>query len=383
MTQTTAPVLSPPFLLATDGSPSAALAQKLLVAIAQTVQVQQNGNGQALVTVLTVQPRRSSRSKQPPPKQVPSVTRSPEANPTALVATEDVSEAMAAATEPSTAPQNADDVAKTVQTSFPATVPLTVQVRQGRPAIEILNCARTLQAGLIAVGSRGKNSMRGRLMGSVSAVIARYAPCSVLVARGTAIELTTEPNLQHLLLVVNDSSATGQAIATIRQLLPAGVQRLTILYAQQPLNADYLFGPFATPTPSWQLTQSLQEAQKEQSETTLEHAKAAFSAFDVDVQTLRQIGEPGPLICQVAQQRQVDLIVLGGNTTRRWLPLPVGEKRFSLQSLRRSKPADDTLVKQQPSLRNTRLSSTEDYTLHHAPCPILLCRSTQAGLNQD
>ncbi|WP_146141207.1 universal stress protein [Stenomitos frigidus] len=377
MTQTTAPVLFSPFLLATDGSPSAQLAQTLLAMIAQSVQAQQNGNGRALVTVLTVQPHRSSRSRQPPPKQASVANRLPDANQeTPPIAVDGAPETLATATPIPTA----DDLAKTMQTSFPANLPLTVQVRQGRPAIEILHCARTLQAGLIAVGSRGTSGMRGRLMGSVSAVIARYAPCSVLVARGTAVAAAS-PSLQHLLLVVNDSPATRQAIAITQQLLPAGVKKVTILYPQQPLNADYLFGPFATPTPSWQLTQSLQEAQREQSETILDDAKAAFSTLDVEVQTLRQTGEPGPLICQVALQQQANLIVLGGNTMRRWLPLPAGERRFSLQSFRRSKPIETELVKQPPVLRNTRLSATEDYTLHHAPCPILLCRAAQAVAN--
>jgi nucleotide-binding universal stress UspA family protein len=183
------------------------------------------------------------------------------------------------------------------------------------------------------------------------------------------------PRLHHLLLVVNESPATQQAIATVRQLLPAGVRQLTILYAQQPLNADYLFGPFATPTPSWQLNQSLQDAQKEQGDGILEQARAAFSAPTVDVHTLRQIGDPGPLICQTAQQQQVDLIVLGGNAMQRWLRLPAGDGLFPLQSFWRSKPVDAEVVKPPPALRNTRLSAAEDYTLHHAPCPVLLCRS--------
>ena len=381
MTQTTAPALFPPFLLATDGSSSAHLAQKLLETIAQTVQNQQNGNGRSLVTVVTVQPRRSSRSRRLT-QPSPSLPLLPQANQeTVPLAVEEATEAIT----PSTPTLNADDIVEAVQASFLTHLPLAVQVRQGRPAIEILQCARSLQAGLIAVGSRGTNGNRGRLMGSVSVVIARYAPCSVLVARGSSLISTpgavTEPSLHHLLLVVDDSPATQQAIATVRQLLSAGVERLTILYVQQPLNADYLFGPFATPTPSWQLTQSLQEAQKEQSETILEHAKAAFSALAVDVHTLRQTGDPGPLICQVAQQQQVDLIVLGGNATRRWLPLSAGDRRFSLQPFRRSKPMDAELAKQPPALRNTRLSATEDYTLHHAPCPILLCRALQVVPN--
>jgi nucleotide-binding universal stress UspA family protein len=267
--------------------------------------------------------------------------------------------------------------------ALPTTVPFTVQVRQGRPAIEILNCARAMQAGLIAVGSRGTTNMRGRLMGSVSTVIARYAPCSVLVFRGAVMPPEAEPNLHHLLLIVNDSPATQQAIEATRQLIPAGVRYLTILYTQHPLNADYLFGPFATPTPSWQFNQSLQDAQKERSEEVLAHAKAAFSASDLEIHTLRQIGDPGPLICQTAQQQQVDLIVLGGNAMQSWLRLPSGEGLFPLQSFRRSKPlskqpTDAESTKQPPALRNARLSAAEDYTLHHAPCPVLLCRSTQA-----
>lgn len=371
MTQITAPVLFPPFLLATDGSPSAHLAQKLLAAIAQTLQAQQNGNGRSLVTVLTVEPRRSSRSKRLTP-QTAATLREDKQTAAAPAADSDVLAAIAPVPpEP--------DLATTMQT-HPAAMASAVQVRQGRPAIEILNCARTLQAGLIGIGSQGISGRSGRLLGSVSAIIARYAPCSVLVARGAA----PAPSLRHILLVVNDV-ATQQAIATTHQLLPAGVQQITILYAQPPLNADYLFGPFATPTPSWQLNQSLQAAQREQSEQVLAQAKAALSLPAVVVHTLRQTGEPGPLICQTAQQRQVDLIVLGGNTMQRWLRFPAGEALFPLQSFRRSKPEAapeaKALVKLPPALPNTRLSATEDYTLHHAPCPVLLCRSTPVSAN--
>ncbi|MBD2037184.1 universal stress protein [Leptolyngbya sp. FACHB-321] len=384
MTQTTTPVLFPPFLLATDGSPSAQVAQKLLAAIAQTLQAQQNGNGRSLVTVLTVEPRRSSRSKRLPTKQAPVASQATESTPVAPAA--DASSEMLVEL---TALPSSDELATTLRPHFPVDVPIAVQVKQGRPAIEILRCARTIQAGLIGVGSRGPSSRLGRLMGSVSVIIARYAPCSVLVARGAAS--TAEPSLHHLLLVVNDSSTTQQAIATAYQLLPAGVQQITILYAQPPLNADYLFGPFATPTPSWQLNQSLQEAQREQSEQVLAHAKDALNRPGVTVHTLRQTGDPGPLICQIAQQRQADLIVLGGNATRRWLRFPAGEALLTLQSFRRSKPdepkpdslkpEDKLLVKPPPALRNTRLSATEDYTLHHAPCPVLLCRTTAVAAN--
>jgi len=122
-----------------------------------------------------------------------------------------------------------------------------------------------------------------------------------------------------------------------------------------------------------------QEAQKGQGEAMLEQARAALSVPAIEVPTLRQTGDPGPLICQTAQQQQVDLIVLSGNVMQRWLCLPVGEGLFPLQSFRRSKPMEAGVVKQPPALRNTRLSAAEDYTLHHAPCSVLLCRSTHTA----
>jgi nucleotide-binding universal stress UspA family protein len=56
----------------------------------------------------------------------------------------------------------------------------TFEVRRGRPASEILSCARELDARLIAVGARGLGAASGAFMGSVSARVLRHAPCAVL-----------------------------------------------------------------------------------------------------------------------------------------------------------------------------------------------------------
>lgn len=235
---------------------------------------------------------------------------------------------------------------------MPPDLVVSVQVRQGRPANEILTCARELQAGLIAVGWHGKGAARELLMGSVSAAIARYAPCHVLVARSAAERPPEALTWRHVLVVVSGSEATQQAIALTRQLIPLGIRRITLLCVQPPLNSHYLFGPFAAPTPNWQLTQSLQQAQKEQSEQMVQQAEAALHGPDVELQTLVQMSEPGPLICQIAEQQQADIVILGSDASRR------------LRRLERS-----------AGPRTIRLSPTGDYVMHHAPCPVLLCRA--------
>jgi nucleotide-binding universal stress UspA family protein len=59
----------------------------------------------------------------------------------------------------------------------------TTQVREGHPAQEIMRAAQEVEADVIVVGARGLTGLQEFLLGSVSARVLRYAPCSVLVAR--------------------------------------------------------------------------------------------------------------------------------------------------------------------------------------------------------
>jgi nucleotide-binding universal stress UspA family protein len=264
----------------------------------------------------------------------------------------------------------ADRLVASIGAEFPPGLSVNLQVRQGRPATEILNCARTIHAGLIAVGHQGTGGVRELLLGSVSAVIARYAPCSVLIARADPFaEAGRQPALHHLLLVVDDLPVVRQVIGMVHQLIPAGVQRLTLLHVQAPLNVNYLYGPFVSSNPSWQLNQSLHEAQKEAGEHRLQQVKKAIALPNLDIQTLLQIGDAGSLICQVAQEQQVDLVVLSGKAARQSLLAP-------LQGLRRQRQQNEKTGDRR-ILRNTRLGPTGDYVIHHAPCPVLLCRTEE------
>jgi nucleotide-binding universal stress UspA family protein len=56
-------------------------------------------------------------------------------------------------------------------------------LRIGKAAMEIVDLAEKLNAGLIVVGSRGLSGIRRALMGSVSDSVIRHAHCPVLVVR--------------------------------------------------------------------------------------------------------------------------------------------------------------------------------------------------------
>ncbi len=309
--------LAAPLLLATDGSPSAEVAKQLLYPLGTLLQ---SGHDQSVLVLVMVQPRLLPRRSEAP---------------TALVGENG----------PPPDSQEASQLLQAIAADAPRELRITLEVRQGRPTSEILNYARLIRAGLIAVGHQGVSmGLRDLLLGSVSMAVARYAAAPVLVAR--ARDSGEPPTWRHVLLALDGSQATQVAIALTRQLLPVGIQQLTLLSVQPPLTPQYLFGPFATPTPSWQLIHSLQEVQQEQSRQLLHQAETALhEAATLQLQTRMQMSEPGPCICELAASQGADVIILGSD--------------------RRS------------PLGNLRLSATADYVLHHAPCSVLLCRISQ------
>jgi nucleotide-binding universal stress UspA family protein len=74
---------------------------------------------------------------------------------------------------------------------------------------EIAVLAEELEAGLIAVGSRGLGGLRRALMGSVSGSVVRHAHCSVLVVR----ESDGGGELSRKILLAFDGSMEAQQAA--------------------------------------------------------------------------------------------------------------------------------------------------------------------------
>ena len=63
-------------------------------------------------------------------------------------------------------------------------------LRLGRPAEQIIDLSEELGVGVVVVGSRGQSALRRAVLGSVSENVVRYAHCPVFVVRA---EETTRP----------------------------------------------------------------------------------------------------------------------------------------------------------------------------------------------
>lgn len=56
-------------------------------------------------------------------------------------------------------------------------------LRLGRPAEQIIDLSEELGVGVVVVGSRGQSALRRAVLGSVSENVVRYAHCPVFVVR--------------------------------------------------------------------------------------------------------------------------------------------------------------------------------------------------------
>ncbi len=60
---------------------------------------------------------------------------------------------------------------------------VVLRVVAGAPADALVAVVEEIDADLLVIGSRGLNSLTGRLLGSVPAEVARKSPCDVMVVR--------------------------------------------------------------------------------------------------------------------------------------------------------------------------------------------------------
>ena len=61
------------------------------------------------------------------------------------------------------------------------------RVAEGDPKTVILDHATTMGADLIVLGAHGTSAIERFLLGSVSKIVLRYAPCSVAIVRDTGV----------------------------------------------------------------------------------------------------------------------------------------------------------------------------------------------------
>ncbi len=150
------------------------------------------------------------------------------------------------------------------------------------------------------------------------------------------------------ILIAVDNTETGhQTLGQALRLLNLQAATVLLLSVEQPIvtpPTSNMPGFFSdSPELSWQNEVEMANLEEERAKTTLDWAEEACQQAGVQFVVPRlEIGDPKHVICDVAKQEAVDLIVIGSH----------------------SKGMVERIL----------MGSTSDYVLHHAVSPVLVVR---------
>jgi nucleotide-binding universal stress UspA family protein len=126
-------------------------------------------------------------------------------------------------------------------------IPSHSEIRQGAVAQMLVDVARQYQAGLMVIGTKGREGAGPVLVGVIAEQLVRLAPCPVLAvaADWNAGDFRPTPG-GPILLAMERNDAAQAAVATAHSLAEKFHRTLIVLHARGPAEASAFLNPTAT-----------------------------------------------------------------------------------------------------------------------------------------
>lgn len=217
-------------------------------------------------------------------------------------------------------------------------------LREGIPSEQIGQAAIEQRADLVVVGTHGRTGLDHIMLGSTAERVIKQAPCPVLTVRVARIqgeeEVDAPPCIQHLLVPVDFSSPSLDALEYAIQVVDRFGARLTVLHVLEPIYYDLELG----------LGLIEQESQKRTHwEAQLDGLAQVVKERGLAAGSVVLGGVPSESIVTYARAQGCDLIVMGTHGRR--------------------------------GLSRLRYGSVAESVLRQAPCPVFTVRSPKFSPN--
>ncbi len=169
---------------------------------------------------------------------------------------------------------------------------------------EILACAEEIGAGLVVVGSRGRNPMQRLLLGSVAESVVCHAPCPVLVVREEEHQASIFPT--KILLATDGSKDAELALTMSVELSNSTDSELHVLTVGSWDHPGY------APAGSPGLLEEIREQVKLETKNTLDtQVKKIEEAGGTVTDRHSGMGQPDAEIVRTSEEIGAGLIVVG------------------------------------------------------------------------
>lgn len=200
-------------------------------------------------------------------------------------------------------------------------------LRQGDPKTVVCQVAEEIDTDLIVMGSRGLKRLQSILQNSVSQYVFQLSSRPMLLVKDDIFV----KRINRVMVAYDRSAAAQQCLDTALNLARniKGVQLILAHIGKDSVE------PAAT-------------------DPVLAPAIARAKTLGIETRCYSTAGTPGEAICQIAEQSNADLLILGSPERR------------------------PSIAKSLPDLDRLLGSSISDYVRVQAPCPVLLLR-TQEG----
>jgi nucleotide-binding universal stress UspA family protein len=188
--------------------------------------------------------------------------------------------------------------------------PDNCHVVSGRPFEKICELAAEIEADVIILPTRGHSGLKHVILGSTAERVVRYAPCPVLVLRGTkyqsfllADESKAGFNLRKILIPVDFSKCSLAAVKYAARMAKSTGASLRLFHAVYPYTQVFVTDRMASNVAS--LIETGKAAARENM------SKLARMKFlrGVSVETEIRVGPAIDEICSASSEADVDLVV--------------------------------------------------------------------------
>lgn len=209
---------------------------------------------------------------------------------------------------------------------------VTAMLREGEPKDVVINVADEVDADLIIVGSRGLQGLKAILDNSVSQYVFQLSSRPMLLVKDELYKICP---VKRVLVALDksDSAQQGLKLAT-NMLRDVKGSEMILVHTVSNLKA-----------------RSFDELEPDPNkDPILREAAAIAKQYNIATKLLAPEGKPGQRICQLAEEKNVDLIILGSPDRR------------------------PSIAKGLPDLDRLLGESLSDYVRVYTPCPVLLTR---------
>ena len=189
--------------------------------------------------------------------------------------------------------------------------PDNCHVLSGRPYQEICKLAAEIDADLIVLPTHGYTGLKHVVLGSTAERVVRFAPCPVLVLRGTKYQTTvlddlagmTEFKVGQILAPVDFSSCSLAGVRYAARLARSTGASLRLLHAVYPYAQVIAFDRMGSSS------ESVIQIATETAEEQMTMLKARKFLRDIACETEVRVGPAADVISSSSRQPGIDLLV--------------------------------------------------------------------------